>query len=129
MAGEIKELRLRIVELENQLDQLKARREPADISAEELKAYRKVHDILHADYGELCGINDCQPCVVTRCAVDPVRPGRPARHRPRTRGAPVRDAFRSSSRAGQVALAPAERGVDRQQTGLRGHDGNTERSA
>ncbi len=64
---DVKKLQLRIVELENRLKQMMAAREPTDISVEEVKAYRKVRDVLAADWGDFCGINDCMRCIVTRC--------------------------------------------------------------
>lgn len=65
---EVEALQQRVAELEKLLQ---ARREPADITADEIRAYRKVSDILAADWDEFCGINDCyRPvirCVVVRC--------------------------------------------------------------
>lgn len=74
MEKDIAKLEMRLLELENQLKDFRARREPVNISAEELTAYRKVKDALQADYGDMCGINDCQPCVVSRCSVTPISP-------------------------------------------------------
>lgn len=39
-------------------------REAADISADEMKAYLKVRDVIAADFGDFCSINDCFRCVV-----------------------------------------------------------------
>ena len=69
--SDIQKLEMRIIELENELKQLRARREPEDITADELKAFRKVSEMLHADFGEFCGINDCARCLVMRCNIDP----------------------------------------------------------
>ena len=41
-----KSLEMRIVELENQLKQLRASRAPTDVSAEEINAYLKVISVL-----------------------------------------------------------------------------------
>jgi hypothetical protein len=62
-----KELELRIVELEKKLELATKRSAMAQITAEEMQAYQKVRDILAADYGDFCGINDCYRCVVVRC--------------------------------------------------------------
>lgn len=65
---EFEALKGRIVELENQLKAGQVKREVTDLSAEDLKAYAKVRDVIAADWGEFCGINDCYRCV-TRCTV------------------------------------------------------------
>lgn len=62
MADDVKKLEMRITELENKL---KARQAP-DISSDDVKAYLKVRDVLH-DPERMCGINDCQPCVIQQC--------------------------------------------------------------
>jgi hypothetical protein len=68
----MKNLEIRIQELENELKGLRAsRRELQDISADELRAYFKVKDTLVADWGEFCGINDCMVCRI--CSVQPCR--------------------------------------------------------
>ena len=69
MAGEsdIKQLELRIKELEDQLKQLRATHEAVNISAEEVKAYRKVRDVLALDPDTECGINECSRCIINRC--------------------------------------------------------------
>jgi len=51
------------LEIEDLRKQLSVRREVADISADELKAYMKVRDLVAVDYGEFCGINDCFRCI------------------------------------------------------------------
>jgi hypothetical protein len=68
MADKGKDLEMRISRIESMLESMVARSEAADISAEEVKAYRKVRDVIAADYGEFCGINDCFRCVISRCA-------------------------------------------------------------
>ncbi len=66
--GEVEQLRARVEQLEKLLSARTA--QPADISAEEIAAYRKVSEVLAADYGDFCGINDCyRPPVLTRCVV------------------------------------------------------------
>lgn len=65
--NELKQLELRIVELEKKLELATKRTGTSQLSAEELKTYTKVRDVLAADYGEMCGINDCFRCVVVRC--------------------------------------------------------------
>jgi hypothetical protein len=63
MADDVtKKLEMRIVELEDQLKELRARREPSDISADEMKAYRKVREVIAADWGGGC-ISECMRCV------------------------------------------------------------------
>lgn len=45
-------------------------REAIDLSADEIQVYLKVRDVIAADYGEFCGINDCFRCILCRaCAV------------------------------------------------------------
>lgn len=56
----------RIVELENQLKQRGVKHEAQEFTPEELETYAKVRDVIAADYGEFCGINDCFRCV-QRC--------------------------------------------------------------
>ena len=72
--SERQKLEMRIVELENRLKELSAGRQPqqADISPEEIQAYLKVRDMLRADWGEFCGINDCMKCVIVRCWGGPI---------------------------------------------------------
>ena len=41
-----------------------------DRSADEVNAYIKVRDVIAADYGDFCGINDCFRCLICRvCSV------------------------------------------------------------
>ncbi|MEO7588810.1 MAG: hypothetical protein ABIS84_12375 [Arachnia sp.] len=63
---EFEALKGRIVELENQLNQQGLKREVTELKPEELQAYAKVRDVIAADYGDFCGINDCFRCV-QRC--------------------------------------------------------------
>ncbi|MEE6272306.1 hypothetical protein [Georgenia wangjunii] len=63
---EFEALKGRIVELENQLKHQSLKREVPELSAEDLQAYAKVRDVIAADYGEFCGINDCFRCI-QRC--------------------------------------------------------------
>lgn len=66
---EVTRLEMRIAQLEDELKQFRAARQPVDINAEEVKAYLKVRELLHvADWGDFCGINDCQRCIVFRCS-------------------------------------------------------------
>ena len=58
-------LEMRIAKLE-QLLQGAQRQEAVNISADEMKAYQKVRDVIAADFGDFCGINDCFRCIV-RC--------------------------------------------------------------
>jgi len=64
--GDVKKLEMRIARLENLVEKAVATREPVDVSSDELKAYQKVRDIVAADWGEFCGINDCFRCII-RC--------------------------------------------------------------
>ena len=61
----LKRLEGRIDRLENSLTQ-RPRREATDLSADEISAYLKVRDVIAADFGEFCGINDCFRCIVCR---------------------------------------------------------------
>lgn len=63
----VKRLEMRIAKLEEMIGQMGARRAPAEVTAEEIKAYQKVRDVLAADWGEFCGINDCFRCIIVRC--------------------------------------------------------------
>jgi hypothetical protein len=63
----VQRLEMRIVELENQLKQLRASREAVNLSADEIQAYRKVREALAIDWGDFCGINDCMRCIILRC--------------------------------------------------------------
>src|SRR5258708_4753882 len=63
MDDPIKKLEARIVELEQRLGDMPRRPEPADISADELKAYQKVKARLSADWGDECGLNECMRCL------------------------------------------------------------------
>lgn len=63
---EFDELKGRIVELENKLSQATTPAAKASVTAEEMQAYAKVRDLLAADYGDFCGINDCYRPVL-RC--------------------------------------------------------------
>jgi len=68
--NEIKELQLRIEKLESMLERVgTSRQQPSSLTAEEMAAYRKVRDVIAADFGEFCGINDCFRCVVVRCSL------------------------------------------------------------
>ncbi|WP_152189445.1 hypothetical protein [Georgenia satyanarayanai] len=73
--AEFEALKGRIVELENQLKTQQVRRGVKDLSPEDLQAYARVRDVIAADYGEFCGINDCFRCIsrCTVCAVCVVR--------------------------------------------------------
>lgn len=71
MADDMKELALRIERIEKMIEGLAAERAPvaADLTADEISAYRKVRDVVAVDYGHFCGINDCFRCVIVRCTV------------------------------------------------------------
>jgi hypothetical protein len=71
---ELAELKARVAELEKLL---KSRSQPAEITADEMAAYKKVSDALAFDVGD-CGINECyrmpvlkcvQRCIVVKCIV------------------------------------------------------------
>ena len=67
---DFEELKGRIVELESKLAEAQkgAARKPAvDITPEEMQAYVKVRDVMAADWGDSCGINECYRCIVVRC--------------------------------------------------------------
>jgi hypothetical protein len=66
----------RLNELEGRLERIekalgsRMRREPVDLSADELNAYLKVRDVMAADWGDFCGINDCYRCTICRtCSI------------------------------------------------------------
>ena len=60
---EFEELKGRIVELENQLKQRSTKR-VTDITPEEMATFQKVRDVIAADFGDFCGVNDCFRCIV-----------------------------------------------------------------
>jgi hypothetical protein len=67
----IKALEGRIAALENAL-QAKAERSgaTANLTPEEIAAFQKVRDVVAADWGEFCGINDCFRCrACSSCSV------------------------------------------------------------
>jgi hypothetical protein len=59
-------------ELEGRIERLEqmlgpgTRREAVDLSADEINAYIKVRDVIAANYGEFCGINDCFRCTLCK---------------------------------------------------------------
>ena len=55
----VKKLEARVVELEQRLGEVTRRPEPTHITAEEMQAFHKVKDLVAADFGGFCGINDC----------------------------------------------------------------------
>lgn len=61
----VEELELQVKELTQKLDAMTGggRRAMADLTDEELATYQKVRDIVVADWGEFCGINDCFRCI------------------------------------------------------------------
>ena len=74
MADEdIKQLHMRIAKLEQALAGVASRAQPTDLTAEEIKAYRKVQDVIAADWGDFCGINDCFKCIINRCISSCIR--------------------------------------------------------
>lgn len=64
---DVKQLSMRIAKLEQAIAGVAARAQPTDLTADELKAYRKVRDVIAADWGDFCGINDCFRGVISRC--------------------------------------------------------------
>ncbi len=66
---EVKKLELRISQIESLLGKGTTKREITNLSAEEIKAYQKVRDVIAADWGDFCGINDCFRCTIIRCGV------------------------------------------------------------
>ncbi len=65
--NELEKLELRIGKIERLLEETLTKRASANITAEEMAAYQKVKDVVAADWGEFCGINDCFRCVIIRC--------------------------------------------------------------
>jgi len=64
---ELEKLELRIGKIERLLEEAVAKRAPTKITEEEMAAFQKVRDVIAADWGDFCGINDCYRCVVIRC--------------------------------------------------------------
>ena len=64
----IRSLEGRIVELENELKQMRSsRQQAADITPEEMQVYMKVRGTLAWDPEGVCGINECSRCIVHLC--------------------------------------------------------------
>jgi hypothetical protein len=66
-SDDVKSLEMRINKLESMLAESGQRREATNLSADEIRAYQKVRDVIAADWGEFCGINDCFRCIINRC--------------------------------------------------------------
>ena len=80
MASEedVQRLEARIVELEDQLKAVRGTREPVEISAEEMQAFRKVSDAVASDLA--CGgacLSECRGCIILRCVSPCLRCSRP----------------------------------------------------
>ena len=70
MPGNMKELELRLEKIESLLTATASSKTKLEnLSEDELKAYKKVRDVIAADWGEFCGINDCFRCIIVRCIV------------------------------------------------------------
>lgn len=69
MSDNVKELSLRIERIEKMIEGIAIERAPvkSDLTKEEIKAFRKVSDMVAVDFGHFCGINDCFRCIVVRC--------------------------------------------------------------
>lgn len=63
MAEDVKSLSARLDAIEKLLSQAAQPTPISDISTEELRAYRKVRDIVAFDPDTVCGINECFKCV------------------------------------------------------------------
>ena len=63
MADDLKQLQMKITELENTVKQLTEARRAVDLSASELQAYLKVKNALEPEF---CGPNDCMTLCI-RC--------------------------------------------------------------
>jgi hypothetical protein len=67
MEERIKELEARIAELEKKHEGT-PRMTAANLSPEDIQAFHKVRDVIAADWGDFCGVNDCFRCIpVARC--------------------------------------------------------------
>ena len=64
----MKALEGRIAELENLLAR-QTKTPMESLTAEEMQTFTKVRDVIAADWGEFCGINDCFRCRVCRTCV------------------------------------------------------------
>ena len=67
----LKNLEMRITKIETLLEKALERQTPSNLTADELATYRKVRDVIAADYGDFCGINDCFRCNIFRCGGGP----------------------------------------------------------
>jgi hypothetical protein len=61
----LERLDLRLQALENRIaGAARERTRVADLSNEDIATYARVRDVIAADFGEFCGINDCFRCIV-----------------------------------------------------------------
>lgn len=63
MAEDIKALSARIEALEKMLSQTVQPTQVSDLTADEIRAFRKVRDIVAFDPDNVCGINECFKCI------------------------------------------------------------------
>jgi len=63
MTDESKDLSARVAALEQMMARAPAAQMDVEITPEELKAFRKVRDIIAFDPDNVCGINECFKCV------------------------------------------------------------------
>ena len=67
MTSDPKSLELRLSDIERKLSAMTQRAPVANLSKEDIEAYHRVRDVVAADWGDFCGINDCFRCIVVRC--------------------------------------------------------------
>jgi hypothetical protein len=104
----LKDLQLRVEKLESMLERIGVTRQqqPTSVTDEEVAAFRKVRDVVAADFGGFRPINACfacAPCVV-RCftftCLCPCGPGYTPPYGPCTRGSATASSLRRFSGLG-----------------------------
>ncbi len=64
---DLKQLDARLAAIESKLAGVASRPQAASLTEEEVRAYQKVRDVIAADFGGFCGINDCFRCIPFHC--------------------------------------------------------------
>ena len=64
---DLKQLDARLAAIESKLAGVAARPQATNLTEDEIRAYQKVRDVIAADFGDFCGINDCFRCIPFHC--------------------------------------------------------------
>jgi hypothetical protein len=71
MSDDIRALKDKVAALEKALEMAQGQSVAADITADDIKSFKKVRDVIAFDPDNVCGINECFKCVTIcrTCAV------------------------------------------------------------